>query len=198
MADAADSDTRPTLLARLRATPTDQAAWAEFVDRYSRQIYVWCRQWRLQAADAEDLTQNVLLDLARQMRTFVYQPSGSFRAWLRTVAYRAWCDLAERRKGAAGTGDSGVLELLHSVEARESFLDRLDRECDRALLEVAAQRVRQRVEPTSWEAFRLMTEEGLSGAEAAERLGLLAAAAFKAKSRVQKMLREEVQALESS
>jgi len=198
MADSANSDTRLTLLARLRETPTDQAAWAEFVDRYGRQVYAWCRQWRLQEADAEDVTQNVLLDLARQMRTFVYRPSGSFRAWLRTVAYRAWCDLVERRKGPAGTGNTGVLELLHSAEARESFLDQLERECDRELLEAAAQRVRQRVEPTSWEAFRLMTEEGLSGAEAAERLGLLAAAAFKAKSRVQKMLREELQALESS
>ena len=198
MADSTNSDTRLTLLARLRETPTDQAAWAEFVDRYGRQVYAWCRQWRLQEADAEDVTQNVLLDLARQMRSFDYKPSGSFRAWLRTVAYRAWCDLVERRKGPAGTGDSGVLELLHSAEARESFLDQLERECDRELLEAAAQRVRQRVEPTSWEAFRLMTEEGLSGAAAAERLGLLAAAAFKAKSRVQKMLREELQALESS
>ena len=198
MADSTNSDTRLTLLARLRETPTDQAAWAEFVDRYGRQIYAWCRRWRLQEADAEDVTQNVLLDLARQMRSFDYKPSGSFRAWLRTVAYRAWCDLVERRKGPAGTGNTGVLELLHSAEARESFLDQLERECDRELLEAAAQRVRQRVEPTSWEAFRLMTEGGLSGAEAAERLGLLAAAAFKAKSRVQKMLREELQALESS
>jgi RNA polymerase sigma-70 factor (ECF subfamily) len=198
MADSANSDTRLTLLARLRETPTDQAAWAEFVDRYGRQVYAWCRRWRLQEADAEDVTQNVLLDLARQMRSFDYKPSGSFRAWLRTVAYRAWCDLMERRKDPAGTGDTGVHELLHSAEARESFLDQLERECDRELLEAAAQRVRQRVEPTSWEAFRLMTEEGLSGAEAAERLGLLAAAAFKAKSRVQKMLREELQALESS
>jgi RNA polymerase sigma-70 factor (ECF subfamily) len=187
-----------TLLARLRETPTDQSAWAEFVGRYGPQIYAWCRQWRLQEADAEDVTQNVLLDLARQMRTFVYQPSGSFRAWLRALAYRAWCDLMDRRKGPAGTGDTGVQELLHLAEARENFLDQLERECDRELLEAAARRVQQRVEPTSWEAFRLMTEEGLSGAAAAERLGLLAAAAFKAKSRVQKMLREELQALESS
>jgi RNA polymerase sigma-70 factor (ECF subfamily) len=198
MADSINSDTRLTLLARLRKTPTDQAAWAEFVDRYGRQVYAWCRRWRLQEADAEDVIQNVLLDLARQMRSFDYKPSGSFRAWLRTVAYRAWCDLVERRKGPAGTGNTGVLELLHSAEARESFLDQLERECDRELLEAAALRVRQRVEPTTWEAFRLMTEEGLSGAAAAERLGLLVAAAFKAKSRVQKMLREELQALESS
>src|SRR5262249_47026305 len=112
MADSTNSDTRLTLLARLRETPTDQAAWAEFVDRYGRQIYAWCRRWRLQEADAEDVTQNVLLARAGQMRSFDYKPWGSFRAGLRTVAYRAGCDLGERRKGPAGTGDTGVLELL--------------------------------------------------------------------------------------
>ena len=56
--------------------------------------------------------------------------------------------------------------------------------------------VRQRVEPSTWEAFRLTAQEGLSGAETAERLGLQVAAVFKAKSRVQKMLREEAAKLE--
>jgi DNA-directed RNA polymerase specialized sigma24 family protein len=97
MADSADSRTSPTLLGRLRETPTDPAAWAQFVDHYGRKVYGWCRLWGLQQADAEDVTQNVLVDLARQLRTFDYRPSGSFRAWLRTVAYRAWCDLLEGR-----------------------------------------------------------------------------------------------------
>jgi hypothetical protein len=38
--------TRVTLLARLRQDPTDQAAWGEFVERYGRHIYRWCREWK--------------------------------------------------------------------------------------------------------------------------------------------------------
>jgi RNA polymerase sigma factor (sigma-70 family) len=193
----ADSSTRLSLLGRLRLTPTDDAAWSEFVERYGRQVYAWCRQWGLQEADAEDVTQNVLADLARQMRTFEYQPSGRFRSWLRTIAHRAWCDLLSSRKATTtGSGDSAVLSLLHSVEAGEDLLKHLDAECERELLEVAINQVRQRIEPATWEAFRLTAQEGLSGAETAERLGLQVAAVFKAKSRVQKMISEEIAKLE--
>ena len=60
MGRAADSGTRITLLGRLRRDPTNQAAWAEFVDHYGARIYGWCRKWNLQEADAQDVTQNVL------------------------------------------------------------------------------------------------------------------------------------------
>jgi RNA polymerase sigma factor (sigma-70 family) len=77
--------TSPTLLGRLRLEPADQQAWEEFVDRYSRKVYAWCRQWQLQDADAQDVTQMVLLKLAEQMRTFAYDASQSFRGWLRAL-----------------------------------------------------------------------------------------------------------------
>jgi RNA polymerase sigma-70 factor (ECF subfamily) len=192
-----DSDTRLSLLGRLRALPTDQAAWSEFVDRYGCQVYAWCRQWGLQEADAEDVTQGVLADLARQMRTFTYRPSGRFRSWLRTIAHRAWCDFLDGRRAATtGSGDSRVLDLLHSVEARDDLLRHLDAECERELLQTAADRVRLRVQPATWEAFRLTAQEGLSGAEAAARLGVRVGAVFQAKSRVQRMIQEEVARLE--
>lgn len=193
----ADSNTRLSLLGRLRQTPDDDAAWSEFVERYGRQVFAWCRQWGLQEADAEDVTQSVLTDLARQMRTFEYQPSGRFRSWLRTIAHRSWCDLLASRKAATtGSGDSAVLSLLHSVEAGEDLLKHLDSECDRELMDLAMNQVRQRVEPNTWAAFQLTAQEGLPGAETADRLGLQVAAVFKAKSRVQKMIREEVAKLE--
>ncbi len=57
-------------------------------------------------------------------------------------------------------------------------------------------RVRERVEPQTWEAFRLTAEEGLSGAEAARRTGLRASHVYVARFRVQEMLREEVEKLD--
>src|SRR6476646_10266840 len=72
---AVESETSATLLARLRQVPADQAAWAQFADRYGRKLYAWCRRWNLQGADAEDLTQDVLLKLAEKMQTFVYDPT---------------------------------------------------------------------------------------------------------------------------
>jgi RNA polymerase sigma factor (sigma-70 family) len=191
--------TSPTLLGRLSRSPADQGAWAEFAARYGRQIYSWCRHWRLQEADAQDVTQEVLLTLARKMRTFTYDPSRSFRAWLKTVAHHAWQDWLEaRRRPGAGSGDSVVLELLHSVEARDHLVEQLDAEFSRELLDEAMARVRLRVEPHTWHAFHLLAVEELSGADVAERLGMKVATVFVARSKVQKMIREEVCRLENS
>ena len=52
------------------------------------------------------------------------------------------------------------------------------------------------MQPHTWEAFRLTTQEGLSGAEVATRLGMQVATVFVAKSKVQKMLQEEIGKLE--
>jgi RNA polymerase sigma-70 factor (ECF subfamily) len=189
--------TSPTLLGRLGSLPTDQGAWAEFAERYGRKIYRWCRRWHLQEADAQDVTQDVLLKLAQRMRTFVYDPSRSFRAWLKTVTHHAWQDLlAARRRPGAGSGDGQALEALQSVPARDSLVEELDEEFARDLLDEALARVRLRVQAHTWEAFHLVTFEGLSGAEAAARLGMQVATVFVARSKVQKMVREEVRRLE--
>jgi RNA polymerase sigma-70 factor (ECF subfamily) len=57
-------------------------------------------------------------------------------------------------------------------------------------------RVQLRVEPRTWEAFRLTALEGCSGAEVGTRLGLQVAAVFQARSRVQRMLQAEVRTLD--
>jgi DNA-directed RNA polymerase specialized sigma24 family protein len=66
------------------------------------------------------------------------------------------------------------------------------------LLEEAMKRVQGRVAAHTWEAFRLLTFEGLSGAEVAPRVGIQVTMVYVAKSKVQKMLREELDAIEGS
>ncbi|WP_250846781.1 RNA polymerase sigma factor [Aquisphaera insulae] len=190
--------TSASLLGRLRLEAPGPGDWDDFMRRYGPMIRQWCRRWKLQDADAEDVTQDVLARLASRLRTFEYDPSRSFRAYVKTVAHFAWCDLIESRKrpGAGGTGDSAVLDQLHGLEARDDLQARLVDAFDHEVLEEATARIRLRVEARTWDAFRLTAVEGLSGAEAAERVGMSIAAVFKAKSKVQKMLREEVQRLE--
>jgi RNA polymerase sigma-70 factor (ECF subfamily) len=185
--------TSPTLLGRLGRLPADQGAWGEFAERYGRKIYGWCRQWHLQESDAQDVTQEVLLKLARKMATFHYDPTRSFRAWLKTVTHHAWRDFLDgRRRPGAGSGDSQVLEQLQSVQAQGDLVGQLDEEFARDLLDEALARVRLRVQPHTWDAFRLLTYEGLSGAAAAARLDMKVATVFVARSKVQKMVQEEV------
>src|SRR5262249_29924123 len=189
--------TSPPLLGGLRQEPADQAAWVEFVRRYGPQVYRWCRHWRLQEADAEDVTQAVLVRLSARMRTFAHDPARSFRAYLRTLARYAWCDFLEaRRQPGLGGGGSDLLGLLESVEAGDDLVRRLNEQFDQELLAEAQAQVQQRVEPHTWEAFRLTALEGLSGAEAAARLGLKVATVYKAKSKVRQLLHEEVSRLD--
>src|SRR5262245_36651884 len=153
MEAAQESGTRVSLLGRLRRNPGDEKAWGEFVEYYGVRIYDWCLRWRLQEADAQDVTQNVLLKLAGRLCEFQYDPSRSFRAWLKTVTHHAWSDfvLANKRPGQGGS-DSAVLANL---EARDDLERRLQEQFDQDLLAEAMIRARLRVAPQTWEAFRL-------------------------------------------
>jgi RNA polymerase sigma-70 factor (ECF subfamily) len=197
MSDPSDSSTNPTLLGRLQRGPDDADAWAEFVRRYGGRIFRWGRQLGLQEADAQDVTQTVLLSLARQMRDFAYDPNaGSFRGWLKTITYRAWRKLVEARLRPGNAPGSGGPEPLADVQSREDLWCQLEEECNRELLEHAMIRVRLRVRPATWEAFRLAALEDLAGEEVAGRLGMKVSQVYIAKSKVQKMIREEVERLD--
>jgi RNA polymerase sigma factor (sigma-70 family) len=188
--------TSATLLGKLREQPADPAAWQEFVHRYRPRILAHCLAFPLQPADAEDVTQTVLLKLVARMPTFRYDPAQSFRSWLKTVTRNILCDFLAERQRVQGSGDDAVVRLLAEVEARESLVRQVEEEFDQELLDAALKRVRARVPEQQWEAFRLTALEGLSGAEAGRRLGMLVATVYTAKSKVQKCLREEVRRLD--
>src|SRR3954469_18960848 len=119
MANTTLPTTRASLLTQLRQDPSDQAGWDEFVERYGRHIYRWCRQWKLQDADAEDVTQDILVKLSQKLGAFAYDPSRSFRGWLKTVAPHAWRDFHDSHRNARrAAGGSQVQELMLTLEAR--------------------------------------------------------------------------------
>ncbi len=199
MSDVAVSRTHASLLSRLKHEPNDEAAWREFEDRYAPRIRMWCLRWGLQDSDAQDMMQMVLMQLAVKLRRFAYDPARSFRAWLRTLTQHALSDfVADRRRARTVTSGPDVAAVLETAEARKDLETHLQEVFDLELLDEACQRVRQRVEPRTWEAFELTAMQGLSGAAAAARLGINVTAAFKAKNNVQKMLREEIELLEGS
>lgn len=196
MASEHSSKTDVTLLALLRNDPTDQAAWGRFVARYGPKVLHWCRRWGLQEADAEDVVQDVLLKLNSRMATFTYDRSGSFRAWLKTLARHAWCDLvAERRRIVVSGGDGRMGAFLENLEAGDDLAEDLQEEFRRELVDLAMARVRPRVSSRAWEVFRLTALEGWSGAAAASQLQMKVAQVYVAKSRVTKRIQEEIRKL---
>jgi RNA polymerase sigma factor (sigma-70 family) len=191
--------TRPSLLVRLRDND-DHEAWAQFVAIYGPLIYGFGRKQGLQDADAADLTQEALGQAARSMRGLDYDPGrGSFRGWLFTVVRHLLARLRKRlQRAGEGTGDSEALERLEQIAQDEEALSALwDVEHERHVYAWASSRVRQEVQPSTWEAFQKTAVEGRPPIEAAKELGMTLAAVYLAKNRVMQRLKAHVRELET-
>ena len=180
-----------TLIERVQKFPADVEAWDEFVLRYHPMIHAWCVKWGLQVADADDVSQIVLVKLMGAMRRFYYDPSRSFSGWLKTVTHNTWTDFCNDRRKEPGQVTTGI-SIAEVSAARVEFARQIENLFDRDLFETAMHRVINRVKPVTWECFRLMALEGLSGQVAGERLKIPVAHVFVAKNRVQKLLQEEI------
>jgi RNA polymerase sigma factor (sigma-70 family) len=109
-----NADTSLTLLERLQKNPDDPQVWTMFIERYQPRIRRWCLTWGLQDSDDDDVAQNVLVKLFAALRKFQYDPSRSFRAWLKTVTQHAWSDFVSARRRDPGQIDT----IADSAEAQ--------------------------------------------------------------------------------
>jgi len=186
-------ETRPSLLMRLR-DPQDAESWNTFVSIYGPLILQYARHRGLQHADAADVAQDVLAQVARAIRDFTYQPErGRFRDWLGTVVRHCVHRFLKRqikRPHAAGGTDDTLVDMP-AVDGDDDWTAAFHAR----VLHAALERVRPHFEATTWEAFRLAWLEQRSAADTARAVGVPIDAVYVAKSRVLKRLREEVTTL---
>ena len=197
MAARPQKDTPLTLLERVQRFPADLEAWDEFVRRYQPMIRAWCLKWGLQSSDADDVAQDVLVNLLTAMRTFRYDPARSFHAWLKTVTQHALSQFSAGRRREPGQLGPDI-PIAERVDARDDLEQGLESLFDRDLFAIAMRRVERRVKPVTWDAFRLTALDGLTGQDAAHRLQILVAHVFVARNRVQKLLQEEVRIMKGN
>jgi RNA polymerase sigma factor (sigma-70 family) len=180
--------TQASLLVRL-GDAADAPAWGQFVDLYAPPVFACARRHGLQDADAADVTQDVLRAVHGAFRRGGYDADrGRFRPWLFTVVRNKLRDFRSRRRPTPLLDD---LPANGGDPAAE-----FDRECERQLFAWAAEQVRERVQPATWQAFWRTAVDGASGKAVAAELGLSVAAVYLAKGRVMTALREVVQSLE--
>jgi len=142
------------------------------------------------------VAQQVLTKLVTAMKTFRYDPGRSFRAWLKTVTQNAWTDFAKSQRLRTGADPGRILSIADSYDALADLEQQMEEALDRELFELAMHRVEKRVKPTTWQAFRRTVIANRPGPEVARELGMQVAHVFVAKHRVQKMLEQEVRALQ--
>jgi RNA polymerase sigma-70 factor (ECF subfamily) len=189
-------ETSVSLLDRLRDSP-DAASWQRLVDLYTPLIQGWLRRQGLQDSDADDLAQDVLAVLVRELPGFHRQRPGAFRSWLRTITVNRLRNFWRARQARpAATGDSDFGRLLEQLEDPHSELSRLwDQEHDQHIMKRAMELIESEFTPSTWQAFRRQVLEGASVDTVAAEMGLSANAVIIAKSRVLSRLREEVRGL---
>src|SRR5437868_3771579 len=150
------SDTSISLLDRLRLRP-DEASWKRLVDLYTPLLHHWLRRDAVQPNDADDLVQEVLAVVAREMPRFQHdQRRGAFRSWLRAILVHRLRDAwRARRYRPIATGDSAVERQLEELADPASGLSRLwDEEHDRHVLRRLLELIEPEFAPQTWKAFR--------------------------------------------
>jgi len=176
--------TSPSLLERVRE-PEDREGWERFVRLYTPLLFRWARH--AQAADPENLVQDVFAVLVKELPRFRYNTDKNFRCWLKTILM----NILRKTKRAP----VDIRPLLADVAVPDPA-DELDNdEYRRMLVARAAELIRTDFEPNTWKSFFECAVNGRAEPEVARELGIKLSTLYVYKSRVLKRLKEELAGL---
>ena len=115
-------ETSVSLLDRLAGVPTDDD-WRRLLDLYQPLLRAWTARAGVVSSDVDDLAQEVLLVVFREVGGFERRGQGAFRAWLKTIlAHRVRNYFRGQQHRPTATGDSAFLHRLDELESPESGL----------------------------------------------------------------------------
>jgi len=193
-------NTSLTLLNRLRHA-SDADAWQRLFGLYQPLLIVWLRKYEVQSADADDLAQDILVSVSKNLVSFEHNGrSGAFRTWLRRMLVnrlRTFWRSRDRRPPIQG--DSSIEDRLAEFEDDASAMSQLwNRQHDLYVLKKLLELSRPGFSPETWLAFTRVALHGERADFVAKETGMSLNAVFIAKSRVLNKLREEAAGLVES
>ncbi|MEM8667097.1 MAG: sigma-70 family RNA polymerase sigma factor [Planctomycetota bacterium] len=194
------NETSLSLLEHLRSSP-EAESWERLTQLYSPLIRTWLRKYDVQDSDADDLIQEVLLAISKDLCNFEHGgQTGAFRGWLKAILVnrlRNFWRSRDRRPQAPG--DSGIHERLAQLEDPASAMSQIwNREHDQYVLRQMLSLAEPHFEATTWSAFSRVALEGAKPDIVAKELGISRNAVIVAKCRVLSRLRQESNGLVES
>ena len=194
--------TRATLLGRMKNLE-DQASWQQFFDIYWRLIYGFARKGGLNDTEAQDVVQETMAAVARQMPQFTYDPAiGKFRAWLLTLVRWRIADQFRKRGPVsphhASPGDTARTATIERIaDEKNSDWDALwDADWQKAVGAAAMDRVKRHLDPQKFQIFDFYVNREWPPEKVAQTFHVAVAQVYLVKNRVTEMLRDEVLRLE--
>jgi RNA polymerase sigma factor (sigma-70 family) len=193
--------TRASLIEKL-GDLANNSGWREFFDTYWGLIYGVARKAGLSDADAQDVVQDTMSCVARQMPTFRYdRAKGSFKAWLLTLT--RWRIIDRLRKRPPPQQDpppepSTGTDVIAQIPDPASLLPDAvwEKEWEANLYQAALGNLRRKVDPQKFQIFDFYVTREWSAEKVAERFQVAIEQVYLAKHRITEMLKAEVQRLE--
>ncbi len=190
-------ETRPSLLRSLRGDAPGESPWREFFERYAPAVFRVARMKGLDAHDAEDVVQQVMLAIAGHIGGFDYdRDCGRFRHWVRTIANNK---IRDRYRRLAAALPQAALDPAYECVDQQPTLDELwEREWKVQEILHCLDQVAVEFTPKRVEAFRLYVIEGLSAEETARHLDMTRGHVYVTRTEILGRIRERIQRLERS
>lgn len=188
-------DTQDSLIAQLQDA-SNTAAWESFALIYRPVVYRLARTRGLQHADADDLSQQVMMSVARAIPQWQRDPQARFRHWLARIARNAIVNALTRGSQDRAGGGSEFLTVINNLPDDQSeFESQVDIEYQRQVYRHAAEIVRDQVQEVSWRVFVLTVVEGEPIALVADQLGKSIGSIHAVRSRIMRRLQNTVREL---
>ena len=193
---ALEIETKSSLIDKLKDLG-NQAGWLEFYAKYRPFLAGVAMRSRLSREEVEEVLQDTVISLAKQMPDFEYDRSkGEFRGWLSTIVKRRVVDCLRRRARQAKAETSLYSNLEQDGVFDESFESIWEEEWKGVVKEIARMEVLKRVSSKQYQIYDWYVLRGHPKRLVCEKFGVTGNVVDIAKSRVGKVMEEEIKKFE--
>lgn len=172
-------------------------AWAVFVRRYTRLFFDWFKHWGVDPHSMEDVFQESMMRVLEDISSFHHQREGSFRAWLRILAYSSWRQLVADTRRQLALREAEPLRatswrLISSKLAEDHLLELFDSWATEEVLNLAVNRARKRSSPEVWETYERISIMNEPVAQVAIVMKIPTLQVYNRVAKVRKHIRQEL------
>jgi RNA polymerase sigma factor (sigma-70 family) len=194
--------TRRSLVDRL-ANWDDRQRWQEFFDTYWKLIYSAACKSGLTDAEAQEVVQETIINVAKKIDKFRYDPTiGSFKGWLLQITrWRIADQFRKREPGQAKRARSPDDRLTATIDrlpdSNAVDLDALwEKDWQENLFAAAITRIKKKIDPKQFQIFDCYVRKDWSAQKVAEQLKVNIGQVYLARHRVSALLKKEIKVLE--
>ena len=197
--------THASLLERLKDLE-DQDSWQQFYTTYRKLIFSFAVKHGLSGMEAEEVVQETVITVARNMPEFRYDPKRcSFKTWLFNLTLWRIQDQIRKRlpedasihRKPGETDRTATVERLPGPE-EEHLVALWDAEWKQDLFERALENARTKVDEKQFQIFDLYVLQQWPARKVARSLGVSLVQVYLSKHRISRRVSREVQRLQKT